>query len=149
MRARTPPVGGARVAWSYLAGILAAVLLGLVISIVYYVEASVCAVDDFTCTIAVFTGSAVAGGVLFTALGAALFRLGWEWWLVVAAAIFAMPTALDALGAGGWAVVALAPALAALATLHGPSRPRWRPWVVAVTCAAVIVAAVLTTLFLG
>ena len=80
-------------------------------------------------------------------LAAFVFRLGWEWWAVLAALLLGSPLWFDTVP--DWlrvVVTVLAPALAAAATWSGPRRPAWRPWVVAALAVAVVVLGLLSIL---
>lgn len=133
------PVGSTRVAWSQLAGLLAALVTGLGFALSDVVQAARCDTDDVTCTLGVY----LAG----VAVMARVFRLGWEWALVCATIIVAMPLLLDLLGNGAWAAAVLAPTLAALVTFNGRRGSRRRP-VVVVACSAAAIAAALWWTFL-
>ncbi len=145
--ARTPPVGGVRFPWSYLAALLAVLITGLGFAIADSVQSSVCADDDPVCALGVYTVGGLSAAVIATVLVAWLFRLGWEWGLVCAAVVVAMPSLLDSTGPLAWLVLLIAPALAAAVTWSGPERPRWRPIAIGVVCGAVIIASAWWTFF--
>lgn len=129
LRLREPPVGGARVAFSYLATLCAAILTALVFAAWSPFGASVCAGSpDGLCVLGWWMAGAIVGGLLGLGAAAWVFRLGWEWWAVAATLVLVVPT----LTLGPWAAVGalLGPALAGLATWSGPERPSWRPWLI-------------------
>lgn len=141
------PVGSTRVAWSQLAGLLAALVTGLGFALSDVVQAARCDTDDVTCTLGVYLAGTLLSALAGVAVMARVFRLGWEWALVCATIIVAMPLLLDLLGNGAWAAAVLAPTLAALATFNGRRGSRRRP-VVVVACSAVAIAAALWWTFL-
>lgn len=145
--ARVSPVGGARVTWSYLAALLAAVITALGFAIADSVQSTACADDDPMCALGTYMVGGLVGGVVGVALVAWLFRLGWEWGLACVAVVVAMPTLLDLTGPLAWLILALAPGAAALVTLSGPGRRRWRPVVVGVVGGVVIATSLIWTFF--
>lgn len=144
---RAAPVGGARVAWSYVAALLAIVITGLGFAIADSVQSTACADDDPMCALGTYMVGGLVGGVVAVAIVAWLFRLGWEWGLICATVVLMMPTLLDLAGLLAWPALALGPGVAALATFAGPGRRRWRPAVVAGVCAVVIAWSLFWTFF--
>lgn len=148
LRVRESPVGGSRIAFSYLgtlAAALAASLLGVMVS---PLAATVCrTTEDAACLLGWTYGSAILALLFGFALVAWVLRFGAEWWAVVAAFVVASPWWVDALPTPAVvAVAALVPAVAGAATLTGRRRPAWRPLVVgaaALALAAVGLASVL------
>lgn len=133
LRVRESPVGGSRFAWSYLATLLAAIVAALVgAAAAPFVEGACADADSAICTIGWLAVVSVAALLAGLAVAARLAGLGWEWWLVVAAVMLGAP--VWAVGSLTWGLVLpllVAPGVAALATLTGERRPRWRPWLVA------------------
>lgn len=144
---RERPAGAARVAWSQVAGLLVAVIVGFVFAITDVVQQANCNSDDVACTLGHYVLGMLVGALLGVGVAAALFRLGWEWAAVAMAVVIAMPVVLDRVGPWGWLLAALTPTLAALATLDGEQRPPWRPVVVGGVSVLVAVAALLWTFF--
>lgn len=144
IRVADAPVGGARIAWSYLATVVGLMVGGIFWAIWSPLGGAVCAdPDDLACNLGWQISGAVVGPVLGLALGAFLFRLGWEWWAVLAGLLLGMPLWFDAVpDAVRVLVLVLAPALAAAATWTGPRRPAWRPLVVGGVTAAVVLLSV-------
>lgn len=126
------PEGGARVAWSYLAAVLGAVLAGLFWVAWTPFSGLVCSgPDDVLCVLGWEAAGGILGGVGGLAVAAFVLRLGWEWWLIGAAVLLGAPLWFDTVPV--WArvvVLVLTPALAAVATWSGPRRPAWRPWAI-------------------
>ena len=148
-RRRPEPVGAARVPWSYLAALPAAALTGLVGTIADPLSNAFCAPEDAACSLGFLVASSILAGVATSGLVAWLMGLGWEWWLICATAVVALPGLLDLLDWGGWVLLALTPAIAALATLTGRlGRPVWRPAVIGGACTLVIAWSLLTTFVL-
>jgi len=145
--ARVAPIGGARITWSYLAAMLAGVITALGLAIADSVQSTACADDDPMCALGTYMIGGLLGGVVGVALVAWLFRLGWEWGLACIAVVVAMPTLLDLIGPLAWLVLALTPGAAALVTLSGCGRRRWRPVVVGVVSGVVIVVSLIWTFF--
>jgi hypothetical protein len=145
--ARVAPVGGARVAWSYLAALLAAAVTALGFAIADSVQSTACADDDPMCALGTYMVGGLVAGVVGVAFVAWLFRLGWEWALVCVAVVVAMPTLLDLTGPLAWLILASTPGAAALVTLSGPGRRPWRPIVVGVVGVVVIAASLIWTFF--
>jgi hypothetical protein len=143
--ARTSPVGGARLPWSYLAALLAALVTGLGFAIADAAQSASCPADDAVCALGVYTVGGLIAAIVATVLVTWAFRLGWEWGLVCAAVVLAMPSLLDATGPLAWLILVIAPGLAAAVTWSGPERPRWRPVAIGVVCGAAIVASLLWT----
>ena len=148
LRVAEAPVGGPRIAWSYLG-----VLLGLVAGGLFWAAwtpfaGTVCGGDvDSACRL----GWVVSGGLVGVACGlvlpAIVLRLGWEWWCVLAALLLGSPLWADRVdGAVPVVVGVLAPALAAVATWGGPRRPRWRPWLVGGLALALVAGGVASVL---
>ncbi|HHU39870.1 MAG TPA: hypothetical protein GXZ45_11400 [Propionibacterium sp.] len=132
VRVAEAPVRGARVAWSYLATVVGALLGGLFWAVWAPFGPSVCGdPDDVLCQLGWGTAGGILGAVLGLAVAAFVFRLGWEWWAVPAAVLLGAPLWFDAVpDAVRVLVVLLAPTLAAAATWTGPRRPAWRPWAI-------------------
>lgn len=141
------PAGAARVAWAQLAGLGAAVITGLGFAVSDVVQAARCDSDDVTCTLGIYLLGTLGTAVVALAAVARLFRLGWEWALVAATVVVAMPVLLDLTGNWAWLAVGLAPSLGALLTLDGPRRSRWRPVAIGTGCAVAVAAALLWTFF--
>lgn len=129
LRVRESPVGGSRIAWSYLVTLLAGVAAALVTAAAGPLAEGACAAQDSAvCTVGWLVVVGAVALVLALAVAARLARLGWEWWLVMAAVVLGAP--LWAVGDLGWGLalpLLLGPGVAALATLTGEGRPRWRP----------------------
>nr|NLI51278.1 hypothetical protein [Propionibacterium sp.] len=141
------PVGGARVAWAQLAGLLALVVAGLGFAVSDVVQAARCDSDDVTCTLGTYLVGTLVSAVAGLAIVARVFRLGWEWALVVASVVLALPLLLDLAGNWAWLAAALAPTLGALLTLDGRQRPRWRPVAIGVGCGLALAVVALWTFF--
>lgn len=141
------PAGGARVAWAQLAGLLALVVTGLGFAVSDVIQAARCDSDDVTCTLGTYLVGALVSAVVGLALGARLFRLGWEWALVVGTVVSAMPLLLDLAGNWAWLAAGLAPTLGALLTLGGRRRGRGRPVAIGVGCGLAVAVVVLWTFF--
>lgn len=144
---RTGPVGGARVAWSYLAAMLAALIGVLGLTITDAVQSGMCGAEDVSCALGTYVAGGVLSGVVGVSVAAALLRLGWEWWLICVTALVAMPALLDIAGGLAWGVLAVAPLVAACVTLTGSRRPRWRPVVIGGVCVALLAWTLLWTFF--
>ncbi len=145
VRVTEEPVGGARIAWSYLATVVALLVGGLFWAIWSPLGGLACAdPEDLACNLGWgFTG-AIIGPTLGLALGAFVFRLGWEWWAILAGLLLGMPVWFDMVpDAVRIVVLVLGPALAAAATWTGPRRPAWRPWVIGGAAAALVVTGLL------
>ncbi len=142
------PVGGARVAWSQLAGLAAVVVTGVGFALTDVLQVAWCNSDDTTCTLGTYLIGAMVSALVGVALVARLFRLGWEWALVAATVIVAMPLLLDLGGGWAWLGAAATPTLAALLTLGGPHGPRWRAPVIAAGCVLVIALVLVWTFVL-
>lgn len=138
---------GARVAWSYLGAIVAAVVTGLGLAITDAIGAGVCASDDVTCSLGVVILGGSISAIVGIAVAALALGLGWEWIALNVAAVVALPTLLDLLGPVAWGVLAIAPLAAGLATWTADRRPPWRPWVIAGAALVVIVASLAWTFF--
>lgn len=142
MRVRDTPFGGARIAWSCLAGLLAAVMTGIVIAIVSSFSGALCA-DEFTCQIGVLLLSSMVGGTASLGLMAYLFRLGWEWWAVGAGIVLSLPWWFNwmplSLGIG---ILVATPVLAGLVTWSGSDRGRWRPWIIGLASLTLVIITV-------
>ena len=140
LRVRESPTGGSRIAYSYLAALVGAVIGGLVWAGWAPLGALVCGDgEDVSCRIGWLVVGAMVGGIAGWALTAWVMRLGWEWWAVLSAVAVGTPVwslllPVPALVVGGL----LSPALAGLITLSGPVRPRWRPWAVGVGALLVV-----------
>ncbi len=141
------PTGAARVAWSQLAGLLAAVAIGLGLALSDVIQAARCDSDDATCALGTYLVGALVSALIALPLVARLFRLGWEWALVCAVVVVSMPLLLDVGGTWAWAAAVLAPTVGALATLGGRRGPRWRPIAVAAGAGLVIAVALGWTFF--
>lgn len=148
IRVAEAPVGGSRIAWSYLATVVGLLVGGIFWAMWSPLAQVVCAdPEDLACNLGWGIFGAAIGPLLGLALGAYLFRLGWEWWAVLAAVLLGVPLWFDATPDALRPVIGLlAPALAAAATWTGPRRPRWRPWVIGGVAAAVVVLSALVIL---
>lgn len=148
LRVADAPVGGARIAWSYLATVVALAVGALFWTIWSPLGGAACAdPDDLACNLGWQISGAIVGPVLGLVLGAFVFRLGWEWWAVLAGLLLGMPLWFDAVpDVVRILVLVLAPALAAAATWTGPRRPAWRPWVIGAVAAAAVLAGLLLVL---
>lgn len=149
-RVSEPPVGGNRIAWSYLAAVVGLVIGGLFWAVWTQAGGIACPPADDLCAV----GWTVSGGLLGLTLGlgaaAFFFRLGWEWWLVIAALLLGSPLWANALPPWTLAVIGvLLPALAAVATWTGPRRPVWRPWVIGAVALVLLVGAAVVLLAPG
>ncbi|MFV0405509.1 MAG: hypothetical protein ACK5LN_01595 [Propioniciclava sp.] len=125
-------MGGARIALSFLAVLLGLVLTAILMSVWSLFTDTVCGLDsDVVCGLSWLWLGVVVGVLAGTALTGRLFKLGWEWWLLVVAGVLLFP-ALNVLpGVLMWGIMALWPALAGGLTWSGlGGRPRWRPWIV-------------------
>ena len=135
-RIRESPVGGSRIAYSYLAGLVVLSVVGFA----FVVLSSV--LDPFAGTgdldqraLGLLIVGLICCAVLADALAARVFRLGWEWCSVLAAVHLTVPLWWSWLPiAVAWTPFLLAPLLAALATLSGPAKPPWRPWAIGAAC---------------
>lgn len=144
-----PPVGAARIAFSYLGSLLAGLVAALLAVMVSPLAASACrTTDDVACLLGWSYGSAILAFAVALGGVAWVLRLGWEWWAVLGGLLLGAPWWADALPMpAGVAVGLLGPALAGAATITGPQRPAWRPWAVAawaVGLAGVSAAAIFT-----
>ena len=150
MRVAEAPVGGARIAWSYLATLVAVLVAGLFWAMWSPFGATVCGDgEDVLCILGWGSAGAILGAVAGLGLAAFVFRLGWEWWAVMAAFIVSLPLWSTALPLEMlWTPFLGAPLAAALTTLGGPRRPAWRPWVIGGLFAALVVATALVTFVL-
>lgn len=124
----------ARIAFSYLGALAAAVTAGLLAVLASPLAAPICrSTEDATCLLGWTFGSTIVAFALTLAGVAWILRLGWEWWAVVAGLLLGSPWWLDAAPApAAWVAPLLAPALAGAATFTGAERPPWRPWVIGV-----------------
>ncbi len=142
LRVRESPIGGSRLAFSYLAVVLGLVVAGLVAAVWTPFADSVCGRgDDLSCGLGWIYAGVLLGVLAGTALTAFVFRLGWEWWLVLVALVLLLALASTA---PTWLLAVfgiLIPALAGAATWSGRDRPQWRPW--AIAAAASVALAVL------
>lgn len=132
MRPSEPPLGGARVAWSYLG-----VVIGLIIAAVASValipvgNATLCVEDaGDVCELGIVAAVSLLTPPLGFAVGAVWLRLGWEWFAILTALVLALPLWGEAVVVGAAATALLGPALAALATFTGARRSAWRPWAI-------------------
>lgn len=148
LRIRESPLGGSRIAFSYLGALLAAMAAGLLTAMASPFAPAICATtDDVTCLLGWTFGSAIVAAVAAFAVVAWVLRLGWEWWAVVAAVLLSSPWWSGLVP--GWAlpvVVLLAPGIAGATTLTGRRRPAWRPWVVGAVCVALVALGVVSIL---
>ncbi len=150
-RIRESPTGGSRIAYSYLAGVMIVVIVGFAATILgpIFNPFGETGVDIDQRALALLLVGLGASGLIADAAGAAVFRLGWEWWAVMAAFIVSLPLWSTALPLEMlWTPFLGAPLAAALATLGGPRRPAWRPWVIGGLFAALVVATALVTFVL-
>lgn len=132
MRPPESPLGGTRIAWSYLGAVVGLIIAAVLsAALIPLGTAAMCTegADDL-CEVGVLAGVLLLTPPLGTAVVAYWLRLGWEWWAVLTALVLALPLWGSAMVAGVGAVALLGPALAAVATLTGPRRPAWRPWAV-------------------
>lgn len=139
---RESPVGGSRIAWSYLTFLLVALVVGVIVAAASpFIEAR-CAAEEVFCQLGGLLLTAVIAGALLLPLAGWLTKLGWEWALVMFTGFAALPVVFPAVN--GWEVALMlgVPLVAAGATWHGPHGPRWRPWVIGAVCGVLIVAAV-------
>ena len=146
-RVAEAPTGGGRVAWSYLGTLLAALVATLLWAAWSPFSGAACGPDNPVCELGWNIVGWLGAMVLALGLPAAVLRLGWEWWAVLAALLLGSPLWFDTVP--DWlriVVTVLAPALAAAATWSGPRRPAWRPWVVAALAVAVVVLGLLSIL---
>ena len=142
------PVGAARIAWSYLATVVGLAIGALFWTIWSPLGGAACPDrEDLACNLGWQISGAIVGPVLGLALGAFVFRLGWEWWAVLAGLLLGMPLWFDAVpDTVRILVLVLAPALAAAATWTGPRRPAWRIWGIGTIAAAVVLLSVASLL---
>ncbi|WP_232548026.1 hypothetical protein [Propioniciclava soli] len=147
LRVRESPIGGSRIAFSYLAIVGALLVTGLVWSVWSLFTDRVCGPDsDVVCGLGWWWLGWFVGFGLGTALTAWIVRLGWEWWLAGFAVLLALP-AVMALPVPVVIVWLLAlPAIAAALTWSGPDRPRWRPWLVVGLAVAAVAASAVSVL---
>lgn len=148
IRVADAPVGGARIAWSYLATVVGLLVAGLLWTAWTPFGGAVCSdAEDIVCLLGWNSAGALVGAVVGLSLGGFVFRLGWEWWAVLAGLVLGMPLWFDTVPE--WAsilVLILAPALAAAATWTGPRRPAWRPWAIGATAVLLVVLGALSIL---
>ncbi|MDN5571217.1 MAG: hypothetical protein L0G22_08195 [Propionibacteriaceae bacterium] len=132
LRVRESPIGGSRIAYSYLAVVLGLLVTGVVWTVWSLFTDRVCGPDsDVSCALGWWWLGGYVGYAAGTALTAWVFRLGAEWWLAGFAALLALPavTMLPPALVAAWCV--LIPGIAGAVTWVGEDRPRWRPWLVA------------------
>lgn len=146
IRVDEAPVGGARIAWSYLGTVIGLLVGGVFWSIWTPFSGAVCGDgDDILCELGWGSAGIILGAALGLTVGAFVFRLGWEWWAVLAGLLFGSPFWFDAPPEPvRFAVAILAPALAAVATWSGPRRPAWRPWVIGIASATLVTLGLLS-----
>ena len=138
-RVRESPTGGSRLAFSYLAALIAAAVAGLVWAVWSPFDAAVCSdADDVACALGWYAAGGLAGGVLGVLLGAWVLRLGWEWCVFAIALLGFLPVAGTLPGWAFAVYLCLLPALTAAATWTADERPRWRPIAVGVAAAVLI-----------
>ncbi|WP_040160877.1 hypothetical protein [Nigerium massiliense] len=145
-RIRESPAGGSRIGFSYLGAVVTVVVAGLVFAVLNSVFDPLGDGAGDPNALAWTIVGVMAGAVAGSALSGWVLRLGWEWALVMDAVVLSAPLWTAWLpGAWLWAPLVVLPLVAALATLSGPRRRPWRPWVIGLACAAVIAAAVVVT----
>ncbi len=147
LRVADAPLGGARIAWSYLGSLIAALLATLFWSAWSPFGTLRCDAQDTTCLLGWNITGWVLGMALSLGLAAFVLRLGWEWWALAAAVLLGAPLWAD--GASSpviGLVAALTPRLAAVLTWRGPPRPRWRPWLIGALLVVVVVGSVVAIL---
>lgn len=148
-RVAEAPVGGGRIAWSYLGTLLAALVATLLWAAWSPFGGGFCGPDNPTCELGWNIVGFLGALVLALALPAYVLRLGWEWWGVGAAVLLGTPVWGDGATPRTILIVALGmPLLAALLTWRGPARPRWRPWLVAGLLALAVGGSALVLLLL-
>ena len=86
-RVSEAPLGAARIAWSYLGTLLAALVATLIWAGWSPFGASVCGTEDTSCQLGWNIVGWLGAMVLALGLPAAVLRLGWEWWCVGAAVL--------------------------------------------------------------
>lgn len=133
-------MGGSRIAWSYLVGLAAVVAAALpVAAAAPLVETACSAQESALCNVGWLLVVGAVSLVACLAVAAWVARLGWEWWLLLTSIVLGAPLwAVGSVGEGLVVPALVAPGLAGLVTWHGPGRPRWRPWLVAATAAALL-----------
>ncbi len=140
MRPRESPLGGTRVAWSYLGAVVGLIVAALAAAALVPLGTGTLCTDagGDGCEVGVVLAALLLTLPVGFAVAAYWLRLGWEWWAVLAALVLALPLAGPMLEAGVGAVVALGPALAALATFAGPEGPSWRPWAIGLAASGLV-----------
>ena len=147
LRVAEAPVRGARIAWSYLGSLIAALVATLFWSAWSPFGTLRCDAQDSTCLLGWNITGWVLGMALALGLSAIVLRLGWEWWAAAAAVLFGAPLWADGAGTVAIGVVALlTPLLAAALTWRGPERPRWRPWALGLLLGLVLVGSTVAIL---
>lgn len=140
---RFTPDLATRIATSYLAALLGAVIGGLLVVIAVTVLPSVCVSRGDAAGACVFGGT-VASGLLGWSLGvlvmALVLRLGWWFWCAFVALLLGLmiPSSVDAWW--WWLAIVLIPAVAAVASAEYRSTGRPRAQRVALIAAAVVAA---------
>ena len=145
LRVRESPIGGSRIAFSYLGTVIALMIALLLAAVTNPAGSLVCAADAVECQLGWVLASSAGGFLVALGVPAWALRLGWEWWAVFAGALVSLPLWVDA--APPWVSVPLAlalPALAGLATGPAAVRPRWRPWVIGAIAVILALAGVLS-----
>ncbi len=130
-RVSEAPLGAARIAWSYLGTLLAALVATLIWAGWSPFGASVCGTEDTSCQLGWNIVGWVLGMIVALAVPAFCLRLGFVWWGMWAIVLLAAPLWADDLPT--WmivVVVALTPLCAAAGTWRGPEQPRWVAWLV-------------------
>ncbi len=147
-RVRESPTGGSRLAFSYLAALIAAAVAGLVWAVWTPFDAAVCGdADDVVCALGWYAAGGLVGGALGIPLGAWVLHLGWEWCIAAIGLLGFTPIAGMLPGWAFGIYLVLTPALAGAATWTGEERPRRRPIAIGVA-AAVLLAAGLASVFI-
>ena len=93
MRPPESPLGGTRVAWSYLGAVIGLIIAAVLSAgLVPLGTAAMCTegADDL-CEVGVLAGVLLLTPPLGAAVVAYWLRLGWEWWAVMAAFIVSLP----------------------------------------------------------
>lgn len=141
---RESPLGGSRIAWSYLLVLVGAIIGGVVVAASAPVIASGCRADTAFCDVGWMLVAFAASFLAAVALGARLVGFSWEWWVALAGLLVFSPVFSSGHLAFTWVVILVAPAAAAVVT--GPPTPRWRPLAILVTSALLVVVTLVWTL---
>ena len=147
IRVAEAPAGGARIAWSYLGTLLAALVATLIWAGWSPFGSMVCSSEDTSCQLGWNIVGWVLGMVVALALPAYCLRLGFAWWGVGAIILLSTPLWADGAGTAVIVVVVLlAPLLAAGVTWRGERQPRWLTWALVAILGVAIVGSVLMLL---